>query len=405
MATRSAIIANDGILFSQSALKGAHFIELACQRRIPLVFLQNITGFMVGREYEEAGIAKDGAKLVMAVANAEVPKFTILIGGSFGAGNYAMAGRAYQPRFLWTWPNARISVMGGQQAARVLSTVRGEFKDDAERDAFEAPDPRDLRAGRLALFRDGPPVGRRRHRPARHAARADARSGGGAARADPRNEVRRLSDVSHATEATMLKFWSETPAARTREIVADVATWAWVALWAVIGAKIHDRSRRSPRRVACCRRGGTNIQGAGASLGAAFADVPLVGAGIKDVATGVFDTAGDPFIYVGRELESMLILIARLLALLVVGLALIPWLSRYLPWRAERLANVRAAHQAIRRAPATCRRPRSSRRWRPAPSTGSLPGPARDTSDPLGDFAAGHYERLARAELASVGLR
>ena len=133
------IIANDGILFSQSALKGTHFIELACQRRIPLLFLQNITGFMVGREYEEAGIAKDGAKLVMAVANAEVPKFTVLIGGSFGAGNYAMAGRAYQPRFLWTWPNARISVMGGQQAARVLSTVHGEFGDDAERDAFEAP--------------------------------------------------------------------------------------------------------------------------------------------------------------------------------------------------------------------------------------------------------------------------
>ena len=134
-----AIIANDGILFSQSALKGAHFIELACQRRIPLVFLQNITGFMVGREYEEAGIAKDGAKLVTAVASAEVPKFTVLIGGSFGAGNYAMAGRAYQPRFLWSWPNSRISVMGGAQAARVLSTVRGGFADDAERDTFEAP--------------------------------------------------------------------------------------------------------------------------------------------------------------------------------------------------------------------------------------------------------------------------
>jgi acetyl-CoA carboxylase carboxyltransferase component len=133
------IIANDGILFSQSALKGTHFIELACQRRIPLVFLQNITGFMVGREYEEAGIAKDGAKLVMAVANAAVPKFTVLIGGSFGAGNYAMAGRAYQPRFLWSWPNSRISVMGGQQAARVLSSVRGGFADDDERDAFEAP--------------------------------------------------------------------------------------------------------------------------------------------------------------------------------------------------------------------------------------------------------------------------
>jgi 3-methylcrotonyl-CoA carboxylase beta subunit len=139
------IIANDGILFSQSALKGAHFIELAAQRRIPLVFLQNITGFMVGREYEAGGIAKDGAKMVTAVACAEVPKFTILIGGSFGAGNYAMAGRAYQPRFLWSWPNARISVMGGQQAARVLSTVReaslpgGEWPSKAERDSFEAP--------------------------------------------------------------------------------------------------------------------------------------------------------------------------------------------------------------------------------------------------------------------------
>ena len=133
------ILANDGILFSQSALKGAHFIELAAQRRIPLLFLQNITGFMVGRDYEAGGIAKDGAKLVTAVASAEVPKFTVVIGGSFGAGNYAMAGRAYQPRFLWMWPNARISVMGGQQAARVLSTVRGGFADDEERDAFEAP--------------------------------------------------------------------------------------------------------------------------------------------------------------------------------------------------------------------------------------------------------------------------
>jgi 3-methylcrotonyl-CoA carboxylase beta subunit len=133
------IIANNGILFSQSALKGAHFIELAAQRRIPLVFLQNITGFMVGREYEAGGIAKDGAKMVTAVACAEVPKFTVILGGSFGAGNYAMAGRAYQPRFLWSWPNSRISVMGGQQAARVLSTVRGGFADEASRDAFEAP--------------------------------------------------------------------------------------------------------------------------------------------------------------------------------------------------------------------------------------------------------------------------
>ena len=139
------ILANDGILFGTSALKGAHFIELAAQRRIPLVFLQNITGFMVGREAEASGIAKDGAKLVTAVATAEVPKLTVLIGGSFGAGNYAMAGRAYSPRFLWSWPNARISVMGGRQAARVLSTVRasslpgGAWPSDAERDAFEAP--------------------------------------------------------------------------------------------------------------------------------------------------------------------------------------------------------------------------------------------------------------------------
>jgi 3-methylcrotonyl-CoA carboxylase beta subunit len=133
------IIANNGILFSESALKGAHFVQLASQRRIPLVFLQNITGFMVGREYEAGGIARDGAKLVTAVSTTNVPKFTVIIGGSFGAGNYGMAGRAYGPRQLWMWPNARISVMGGAQAARVLSTVRGGFETDAERDAYEDP--------------------------------------------------------------------------------------------------------------------------------------------------------------------------------------------------------------------------------------------------------------------------
>jgi acetyl-CoA carboxylase carboxyltransferase component len=133
------ILASNGILFSQSALKGAHFVELASQRRVPLVFLQNITGFMVGREYEAGGIARDGAKLVTAVSTTNVPKFTVIIGGSFGAGNYGMAGRAYGPRQLWMWPNARISVMGGAQAARVLSTVRGGFETDADRDAFEAP--------------------------------------------------------------------------------------------------------------------------------------------------------------------------------------------------------------------------------------------------------------------------
>ncbi|MGC1758190.1 MAG: carboxyl transferase domain-containing protein [Candidatus Cybelea sp.] len=132
------ILANNGILFSESALKGTHFIELCAQRGTPLLFLQNITGFMVGREYENRGIAKDGAKLVMAVACAEVPKFTVVIGGSFGAGNYGMAGRAYSPRQLWMWPNARISVMGGPQAASVLSTVKGDLTPD-ERAAFEAP--------------------------------------------------------------------------------------------------------------------------------------------------------------------------------------------------------------------------------------------------------------------------
>jgi 3-methylcrotonyl-CoA carboxylase beta subunit len=140
------IIANNGILFSESALKGTHFIELCCQRKIPLVFLQNITGFMVGRKYENEGIAKNGAKMVTAVATAQVPKFTVIIGGSFGAGNYGMCGRAYSPRFLWMWPNARISVMGGEQAASVLATVRrdgieakgGQWSADEEA-AFKAP--------------------------------------------------------------------------------------------------------------------------------------------------------------------------------------------------------------------------------------------------------------------------
>jgi 3-methylcrotonyl-CoA carboxylase beta subunit len=132
------IVANNGILFSESSLKGAHFIELCNQRGIPLVFLQNITGFMVGRTYENGGIAKDGAKLVTAVACSVVPKFTVVIGGSFGAGNYGMCGRAYDPRFLWMWPNARISVMGGEQAASVLATVRG-FDSQEEQEAFKAP--------------------------------------------------------------------------------------------------------------------------------------------------------------------------------------------------------------------------------------------------------------------------
>jgi acetyl-CoA carboxylase carboxyltransferase component len=130
------ILASNGVLFSESALKGAHFIELACKRRVPLVFLQNITGFMVGKEYEAGGIAKDGAKLVTAVACAEVPKFTVIIGGSFGAGNYGMCGRAYSPRQLWMWPNARISVMGGEQAAAVLTAV-GQADPEEIREKYE----------------------------------------------------------------------------------------------------------------------------------------------------------------------------------------------------------------------------------------------------------------------------
>ncbi|WP_334134759.1 carboxyl transferase domain-containing protein [Tepidimonas sp.] len=140
------IVANNGILFAESADKGAHFIELCCQRKVPLVFLQNITGFMVGRKYENAGIARAGAKMVTAVACAQVPKFTVIIGGSFGAGNYGMCGRAYSPRFLWMWPNARISVMGGEQAASVLATVRrdgieakGGTWSAEEEEAFKAP--------------------------------------------------------------------------------------------------------------------------------------------------------------------------------------------------------------------------------------------------------------------------
>jgi 3-methylcrotonyl-CoA carboxylase beta subunit len=140
------IIANNGVLFSESALKGAHFIELCDQRGIPLLFLQNITGFMVGSDAEAGGIAKDGAKMVTAVATTRIPKLTVIIGGSFGAGNYSMCGRAYSPRFLWTWPASRISVMGGTQAASVLATVkedqlaaRGESWTPEERSAFEEP--------------------------------------------------------------------------------------------------------------------------------------------------------------------------------------------------------------------------------------------------------------------------
>jgi 3-methylcrotonyl-CoA carboxylase beta subunit len=152
------IIANNGVLFSESALKGAHFIELCCQRKIPLVFLQNITGFMVGKKYEQGGIAKDGAKLVTAVATAQVPKVTLIIGGSFGAGNYGMCGRAFSPRFLWMWPNARISVMGGEQAATVLSLVKRE-SIERKGGAWSSEEEAEFRAPILEKYeREGHPL-------------------------------------------------------------------------------------------------------------------------------------------------------------------------------------------------------------------------------------------------------
>jgi hypothetical protein len=204
----------------------------------------------------------------------------------------------------------------------------------------------------------------------------------------------------------MVKFWSEVPSARAREVVADIATWAWVSLWVLIAVRIHDAIHSFSEAGRVLQTGGTNIQGAGVTIGEAFRDVPLVGEGIDNVATGAFETAGDPFIFVGAELESLLILIARLLALLVVGVMVIPWLSRYLPWRARRLATIRAAHQAIRRGPVdmpaeAMQRALATR----ALARLSYPELLEHTSDPFGDFAAGHYGRLARAELASVGLR
>lgn len=204
----------------------------------------------------------------------------------------------------------------------------------------------------------------------------------------------------------MLKFYSEVGTARTRELIADLATWAWVAIWTVIGFRIHDAISAFAEAGRVLKSGGENIQGAGAQLGDSLNDVPLVGEGIDSLTTGAFETAGAPLIQAGQELESLLILIARLLALLVVGVMLVPWLARYVPWRAERLSTVRAAHRAIRRAPVHV----SDAMMQRALATRALnrltyPELLEYTSDPFGDYAAGHYGRLAKAELASVGLR
>ena len=190
-ATRSAILANNGILFSESALKGAHFIELCDQRRIPLVFLQNITGFMVGRDYEAGGIAKHGAKMVTAVSTARVPKLTVIVGGSFGAGNYGMCGRAYSPRLLWMWPGARISVMGGEQAATVMTEVgqRGDRR----------PAARAVRAPGTPVLRHRPALGRRGHRSPGHPGRPRPGPVGRRQRPARRRPLRRVPDVAPAS--------------------------------------------------------------------------------------------------------------------------------------------------------------------------------------------------------------
>ena len=204
----------------------------------------------------------------------------------------------------------------------------------------------------------------------------------------------------------MFKFYSEVQPARARELFADLLTWAWVALWTVIGFRIHEVISGFAEAGRVLRGGGENIEAAGAQLGDALASLPLVGAGVDDITTRTFATAGEPFQYVGGELESLLILIARLLAILVVAVMLVPWLSRYLPWRAERLATVRAAHRAIRRAPAevsaaAMQRTLAARALYRLPYDELL----EHTSDPFGDFASGRYDRLVRAELASAGLR
>ena len=208
------ILANNGILFSESALKGTHFIELCAQRKIPLVFLQNITGFMVGQKYEAQGIAKDGAKLVTAVACADVPKFTVIIGGSFGAGNYGMCGRAFGPRFLWMWPNARISVMGGEQAANVLAQVRRDNLEAAgkasgrprTRRAFKAPIRDKFERAGASLLCERAALGRRDHRSGR-----DPHGSGSFASPPSLNApieadaLRRLPDVRRETDADVFQ--------------------------------------------------------------------------------------------------------------------------------------------------------------------------------------------------------
>ena len=203
-----------------------------------------------------------------------------------------------------------------------------------------------------------------------------------------------------------MKFWSEIPSARARELAADVATWAWVSLWVVIAYRIYTTLAGFAVVGKAIGQGGTNIQAAGDSVGGALAGLPIVGEQVRGLTQSAFGVAGEPFVYVGGQLEQLLLIIAALLGILVLGVTLVPWLSRYLPWRARRLFELRTAHRVIRQAPrdlpdAVVERLLASRALHRLP-WGEL---LQHTPDPIGDFAAGRYGRLARAELESVGLR
>ncbi len=204
----------------------------------------------------------------------------------------------------------------------------------------------------------------------------------------------------------MIKFWSEVPSARAREIAADVATWAWVSLWAVVAFRLYSTLSGFAEVGRAIGRGGANIQAAGDQVGNSLGGLPLVGEQVSGLTRSAFGAAGEPFVFVGGELEELLLLIAALLGVLVLGVTLIPWLSRYLPWRARRLHELRTAHRAIRTAPrdlpeVAIERLLASRALHRL-TYGEL---LEHSADPFGDFVAGRYERLARAELASVGLR
>lgn len=207
-------------------------------------------------------------------------------------------------------------------------------------------------------------------------------------------------------EALPMKFWSEVPSARARELVADIATWAWVSLWIVVAYRLYTTLASYAEVGRAIGRGGTNIQAAGDQVGNALGGLPLVGEQVSGLTRSAFETAGEPFVYVGDQFEQLLLIVAALLGILVLGVTLVPWLSRYLPWRAHRLFELRTAHRVIRQAPrgvpdAVVERLLASRALHRLPYGELL----EHTPDPFGDFAAGRYRKLARAELESVGLR